>query len=238
MEEKRRVCSECKQNKTEEEFDKTHWERVAKGTGYCKICRCAQERERTYRVVPEDQRTMFEDQNGTCPICEAKLDFCKAHLDHNHVTLAPRAFLCGGCNKGIGHLKEGPLRMVKAALYIADWEPEKREELLMAQDLLVKEVPENEDKDKEKEKGTKKNDSIDGKDKKAEKLQKEETKESDNEKESARSSEDTKKKDKSKGRAEVNDKKASKEEYDNKKSTTKKKANDGGEKKKAAKTKK
>lgn len=42
----------------------------------------------------------------------------RLHMDHNHETGRFRALLCNGCNAGLGHLKEDPLRIAGLIKYL------------------------------------------------------------------------------------------------------------------------
>lgn len=51
-----------------------------------------------------------------CAICGAT-DIDLLRVDHDHSTDRVRAWLCNGCNSGIGHLKEDPTLLAKAIVY-------------------------------------------------------------------------------------------------------------------------
>ncbi len=80
---------------------------------------------RLYGIPLSQAREMFVTQGRTCSICEIPIKFRasdeageKAVFDHDHDTGLPRAWLCGGCNKGIGHLGDDPERVERAAAYL------------------------------------------------------------------------------------------------------------------------
>lgn len=63
-----------------------------------------------------------EDQHGACAICNVvpppwphKL---RLSIDHDHATGNVRDLLCPSCNIGIGHLRDSPAILRKAALYL------------------------------------------------------------------------------------------------------------------------
>ncbi|MXQ67787.1 hypothetical protein GQ466_27585 [Actinomadura rayongensis] len=63
-------------------------------------------------------------QQGGCAIC---VDRPAEHVDHCHETGAVRGMLCGGCNTGMGQLRDDPAVLRRAIDYVLG--------------LLVKEVP-------------------------------------------------------------------------------------------------
>lgn len=68
---------------------------------------------------------MIERQGGACAICSHVPDGSRGkkdirlHVDHDHVSNAVRSLLCHQCNLLIGHAKECPERLRKAADYVA-----------------------------------------------------------------------------------------------------------------------
>lgn len=76
-----------------------------------------------YQLTPEQFNALWVKQNGQCAICEIhlmpkgrKLD--AVTIDHNHDTGEVRGLLCRSCNHGIGHLKDDPKVLRKAAEYL------------------------------------------------------------------------------------------------------------------------
>jgi hypothetical protein len=67
-------------------------------------------------------------QRGQCWVCSKKMEQPKTKqrgqnlhsccVDHDHKTGRVRALLCGGCNKGIGLLKDNPVIIEKALEYL------------------------------------------------------------------------------------------------------------------------
>lgn len=72
-------------------------------------------RHQKYGVSPEKQRQMLDDQDHLCAICKKRE---KLQLDHCHKTKKVRAFLCRGCNLGIGHLGDDVQVLIEAARYL------------------------------------------------------------------------------------------------------------------------
>jgi hypothetical protein len=130
-----KVCSKCKVDKPLDSFGK----RKASKDGLqhsCKECREVS-RKKTYcpdkaanlslkskfGMTLEDYDTMLEQQGGCCKVCGTDEPGCgngRFNVDHNHATGEVRGLLCSGCNKGIGHLKDSPDVLLKAAAYLLE----------------------------------------------------------------------------------------------------------------------
>lgn len=75
------------------------------------------ERKSRYGVTVEAFEKMRADQDNRCLICAE--EFTDApHIDHDHRTNRIRGLLCSGCNLGLGHLRDDPSLMRKAAEYV------------------------------------------------------------------------------------------------------------------------
>ncbi len=61
--------------------------------------------------------SLIKRQKGNCPICLGPL-LTKTNLDHCHNTGYIRAVLCHNCNVGLGHFKDDPERLERAAKYV------------------------------------------------------------------------------------------------------------------------
>jgi len=62
---------------------------------------------------------MLESQGGACAICEGvNANGRSLFVDHDHKTGKVRAFLCQGCNSGLGYFKENIERMKLAIAYL------------------------------------------------------------------------------------------------------------------------
>ena len=108
-----RHCRVCLTEKDEGCFDKHH---RAPNSGFKRICRQCKAmqnavlyRLRCKHVVPA--------LGAACEICGSQTD--RLCLDHNHSTQELRGFLCAGCNKGIGMLKEDPEILAQAIEYLS-----------------------------------------------------------------------------------------------------------------------
>ena len=132
-------CSCCRKNKLHSEF---HKDKNKYGLAYyCKECATSKSRkyhsehqhEAKYREIRLNTRTKREygltstqylaklvNQGSECTICGVKLfpNTSYTHLDHDHKTGKLRDFLCTNCNRGLGHFKDSPLVLEKAAEYL------------------------------------------------------------------------------------------------------------------------
>lgn len=77
----------------------------------------AADRLRTYGLTDEAYRAMLERQEGRCAVC---LDEAKLCVDHDHKTGKVRGLLCSHCNTAIGHLRDDPSRIRRAADYLEE----------------------------------------------------------------------------------------------------------------------
>lgn len=139
-----KVCRNCKQEKSPEEFYKN---KPAKDglTSWCKICtnECARKyvdrdtnrvyqrewraqnpdkvrtsRLRSYKLLPEQYNQMLIQQNHCCAICKSPSVNHRRGLliDHNHATNVVRGLLCDPCNLMIGLAKE-QISTLKGAIF-------------------------------------------------------------------------------------------------------------------------
>jgi len=74
-----------------------------------------------YNLTSEQYDNMLYRQDFKCAICKTLFGTektTKPHVDHCHKTNRVRGLLCGGCNTGIGLLKENPEVLRNAITYI------------------------------------------------------------------------------------------------------------------------
>ena len=73
-------------------------------------------------ITPEQFDALRTMQRNKCPICERDLGSFKRHphVDHDHQTKQVRGILCPNCNLGLGHFKDDPVRLLRAANYLQD----------------------------------------------------------------------------------------------------------------------
>ena len=76
----------------------------------------------SFGMTMEQFQGMQEAQDGKCAICGMKATGSKRteHLfvDHCHTTGTIRGLLCNNCNFGLGHFKDNPELLIKAADYL------------------------------------------------------------------------------------------------------------------------
>lgn len=82
--------------------------------------------KRNYGITPEIFDEMLKNQGGVCLICGDPPEVASKdgvlHVDHCHITGSVRGLLCHHCNCGLGHYKDTPSLLRKAADYIEQHE--------------------------------------------------------------------------------------------------------------------
>lgn len=76
--------------------------------------------KKKYGLTVEKFEQMKKDRNNCCDICglpETRMNKSLA-IDHCHDTGEVRGLLCGGCNTGIGNLRDDPTLLIRGAEYI------------------------------------------------------------------------------------------------------------------------
>lgn len=74
-----------------------------------------------YGISVEQYMEKCKEQNGLCAICSKvmKVGFSKdKHIDHDHTKNVVRGILCESCNLLLGHAKDNPEILIKAAEYL------------------------------------------------------------------------------------------------------------------------
>ncbi len=126
-----RLCSGCKTEKDESEFDP--WENTRKILKFhCRSCtERAAETRRKYARLPTSRATLrkfgltdldynklLAAQNGLCAICHKRPGKKRLAVDHCHKTGRVRGLLCTRCNIAIGCLMDSPDLARAAAEYL------------------------------------------------------------------------------------------------------------------------
>jgi hypothetical protein len=83
-------------------------------------------RYRRYGLTEDSYLAIYRQQGGRCAICDTSIKAVNTkedrsfntHIDHCHETGKVRGLLCAGCNLGLGHFKDDPDRLRKAADYL------------------------------------------------------------------------------------------------------------------------
>jgi Recombination endonuclease VII len=85
----------------------------------CKECRKVLSRaghlKRHYDLTEAEVEAIREAQSGLCAICRIAP---AVHVDHDHATGRVRGMLCFPCNAAIGHLRDDPQVVRRAAVYL------------------------------------------------------------------------------------------------------------------------
>jgi hypothetical protein len=86
------------------------------GPGYNRF----QKLKKRYGLSADDYALLLARQKGVCAICGYAPSSTNKHLvvDHCHGTTKVRGLLCQWCNIGIGHLKDSPKLLRRAAIYL------------------------------------------------------------------------------------------------------------------------
>jgi len=110
-------CNEClyKEHKrwTEENPEKIREYRAKDPYTFKK--RCAR-----HGITPEEFWAMYEEQDGTCPVCDKAINAEGSAIDHNHETGEVRGILCKSCNRALGLLGDSPETMARAEEYLLE----------------------------------------------------------------------------------------------------------------------
>ena len=110
-------CNEClyKEHKrwTEENPEKVREYRAKDPYTFKK--RCAR-----HGITPEEFWAIYEEQDGTCPVCDKAIDAEGSAIDHNHETGDVRGILCKNCNRALGLLGDNPETMARAQAYLLE----------------------------------------------------------------------------------------------------------------------
>jgi hypothetical protein len=73
---------------------------------------------RKYGLTPDAFDALLRAQGGKCTICRSVLEMTSLHVDHCHDSGLVRGLLCRSCNVGLGHFRDDPLLLQRAARYL------------------------------------------------------------------------------------------------------------------------
>jgi len=109
-------CSRCKLNKSYEKFVK-HSRTKDGYYVYCKICHQERKRENKYGISTKELNKIYKKQEYKCAICYTE---SKLVVDHCHSNGHVRGLLCSNCNTALGLLKDNPITLQVAIVYLED----------------------------------------------------------------------------------------------------------------------
>lgn len=125
-----RVCTVCKEHKTQEHYAKERDSRCIGGVAMrskCKTCDEPRKRKsdlkRHYGITIEQYEELNTKQSGKCAICGSTDSnnsrvSSRLFVDHCHATGAVRGLLCSSCNHAIGLLKDNTTLLANAIAYL------------------------------------------------------------------------------------------------------------------------
>jgi hypothetical protein len=77
-----------------------------------------------FGLTEEDYKQLWDKQDGRCAICQSAFSMAnyslKPCIDHDHKTNKVRGLVCQRCNKAIGYLKDEPLLLLAAQIYLEE----------------------------------------------------------------------------------------------------------------------
>jgi len=85
---------------------------------YCYDCWRGWWLRRKYGITADAYDRMLVEQDHRCAVCLQGANGRTWHVDHCHETGTVRGILCDNCNRGIGHLRDAPALLRRAAEYI------------------------------------------------------------------------------------------------------------------------
>ena len=118
-------CLQCDKTKPHDQWSRATRTKDGLATA-CKTCMAARGRrdyfKRTYGLTEERLQELLRAQRGVCAIC---LGPGPEHVDHDHISGRVRGLLCFQCNIALGHLRDRPDVIRRAADYVEGhvWQP-------------------------------------------------------------------------------------------------------------------
>lgn len=81
--------------------------------------------KKLYGLTIEQYEAMLVEQGGVCALCRkppsGRANGGRLHVDHDHETGRVRRLLCYHCNNALGHFRDDPDLMRRAADYIEEF---------------------------------------------------------------------------------------------------------------------
>ena len=140
-----KICTRCKEEKSLDYFSQRSGGKTKQlYRSWCKDCRYTthrhwalqnEEKIREYRakdkwtlekrckrhgITTQEFWSIYEEQDGTCPICDKAIVAEDSAIDHNHNTGEVRGILCKTCNRSLGLLNDSPDTLIRAANYLLE----------------------------------------------------------------------------------------------------------------------
>lgn len=103
------ACGRC--GRKRDEGDRT-------STSYCYDCYRNRWVFRKYGLTGEQYDQMLADQGQRCALCHDENNGRTWHVDHCHASNRVRGLLCDLCNRGLGHFRDDPAVLRRAAEYL------------------------------------------------------------------------------------------------------------------------
>lgn len=118
------ACRVCGEQKPASEFSVRR--ESGRRRSECNACRSKASAALRYGIAVEEIQKLDEAQHGCCAICgthksqipHAAFKHNPLVIDHDHETGTVRGLLCPTCNAGLGHFKDNPTLLFKAAAYL------------------------------------------------------------------------------------------------------------------------
>ena len=73
-----------------------------------------------HNITQQEFWSIYEEQDGTCPICDSAIQAEDSAIDHNHETGEVRGILCKKCNRALGLLGDNPKNLFRAEHYLRE----------------------------------------------------------------------------------------------------------------------
>lgn len=71
-----------------------------------------------HNISVEEFWSFYEEQDGTCPVCDKAIQAEDSAIDHNHKTGEVRGILCKTCNRALGLLGDSPDTLARGSKYL------------------------------------------------------------------------------------------------------------------------
>jgi Recombination endonuclease VII len=114
-----KFCRSCQRTKVLDDFGLRRSPRGDGRMSACKECRKVRSRadylKREYGITEDAVADLLRSQAGVCAICRTAP---AVHVDHDHRSGKVRGMLCFSCNAALGHFRDEPAVLRRAARYL------------------------------------------------------------------------------------------------------------------------